>query len=338
MLSHLLALAAPAAAFLVTPDMAPASKSDHPEGAFKVLPIEDLSPFALPPSVQAQTVHIPCAECHGEDASLRFDISVEQNNRLVINNFEVYPADEPVGDLLSLVSSKDGTTEEELAWVIWWQVVEEDKAQGMHIVDFNLGVGEVGGIPVSDVSFAMSLIIGPNGEILIADVDTRTQSGLEEAEPPFAHKPACKGWFCSVEELWSKLFRVGRGCHKHHGHHGHHGQKAPRPPKFEMPQMDGEETERHAHHLGKMLKNVAAHVFVPVVMGITAGVGAAVLVMFLCSIVAFVARKLAGRETQYSWTLIPPQVVVEEHADSEKSGLVDGQAPPPAYEEWHEKQ
>jgi hypothetical protein len=61
--------------------------------------------------------------------------------------------------------------------------------------------------------------------------------------------------------------------------------------------------------------------------------------MFLCSIVAFVARKLAGREAQYSWTLVPSEViVVEEDVNDEKNGLMAGQAPPPAYDMPTEKE
>lgn len=293
MLSHLLALAAPAAAFLVVPEMAPASKPDEAEGAFKALPIEELSPFALPPSVQSQTVNIPCAECPGLDASLRFDIKVQDNNRLMVNGFEVYPADEREGDLTATVSSSNGgDEEEELAWVIWWQVVDEDRAQGMRIVDFHLGVAGVGPTPVSDVSIAMTLVTGPNGEVLIADLQTGGPSEpAEDARPPM-HKPQCDGWFCGVEELWRDLFKGGMGCHRlHEANDG-------KPHRFDLPQMEDEEGSHHGHgrpghgrpghhrgphhghhhghHLGKMIKNVAAHVFLPVVMGITAGVGAAV--------------------------------------------------------------
>jgi hypothetical protein len=91
-----------------------------------------------------------------------------------------------------------------------------------------------------------------------------------------------------VDKFFDELFKGGMGCHKHHqqmvatapevevpqdtfvedidleelrrhGHHGHHGHHGP-----------------HGHHVGKMVKNVAAHIFLPVIMGITAGVGAAV--------------------------------------------------------------
>ncbi|KAK0390871.1 hypothetical protein NLU13_0374 [Sarocladium strictum] len=336
MRSSLLALAAPAAAFLVMPEMAPAANPEQSEGAFKALPIEDLGPFALPPSVQSQTVHVPCNECRGKDASLRFDINVHDNSKLMVNNFEVYPADEPVGDLLALVTESNGVTEEEeLSWVIWWQVVDQDKAQGMYVVDFHLGVGSVGASPVSDVSLAMSLIIGPNGEILIADVQTNGPSEPSEpARRPMHHRPACDGLLCEVGQFWGNLFKGGMGCHRHHGETVAHPSHSERP-------HEASGHVRHGHRFGKMVKNVAAHILLPVVMGITAGVGAAVLVMFLCSIVAFVVRRLAGREAQYSWTLIPSEVVlIEEDVNEvdEKNGLMNGQAPPPAYAECSEKE
>ena len=64
--------------------------------------------------------------------------------------------------------------------------------------------------------------------------------------------------------------------------------------------------------------------------------------MFLCSLVGFVARKIAGRDTRYSWVMFPTEVIVieEEEADGqdEKDGLIAGQEAPPAYEAPAEKQ
>ncbi|KAL2209121.1 hypothetical protein CC79DRAFT_1320644 [Sarocladium strictum] len=350
MRSNLLAFAAPAAAFLVVPEMIPTSQPDHSEGAFKALPIEDISPFALPASVQTQTVNVPCASCHGKDASLQFDISVENSNKLMVNGFEVYPVDEPsFGDLKASVSNRKGKgAEKDLGWVIWWQIVDVDEKQGMQLLDFHLNVDSVGRTAVNNVGVTMSLIVGPNGEVLIADVNTN------EEPAPMEPKPECKGVFCMVDKFFDELFKGGMGCHKHHqqmvatapevevpqdhvvedidleelrrhGHHGHHGHHGP-----------------HGHHVGKMVKNVAAHIFLPVIMGITAGVGAAVLVMFLCSIVAFAVRKLAGHEARYtSWAIPSEVVIVEETVEDdagEKDGLMEGQAPPPAYEIRDEKE
>lgn len=63
--------------------------------------------------------------------------------------------------------------------------------------------------------------------------------------------------------------------------------------------------------------------------------------MFLCSIVGFVARKIAGRESRYSWALLPSEVVVieeEAEGEDEKDGLIGGQEAPPAYEAPVEKE
>lgn len=336
MLSHLLAFVAPAAAFLVVPNMAPASHPDETEGAFKALPIDDISPFALPSTVQSQTVSVPCANCAGGlEASVQFDIKVHDHNKLLINGFEVYPAEEPLNEgafTANMWSEDSPVREEELSWVIWWQVSEVDKSQGMHVLDFHVNVDSVGRAAVDDVNLGMSLIIGPHGEILIADVQT-------PPAPPRRDEPVCKGWWCRFEQALDNMFKGRPGCHRHHGQ---------KPATVPRPGMSHEDEEKegphghhhHHHHMGKMMKNVAAHVFLPVVMGITAGVGAAALVMFLCSIVTFVARKIAGREAQYSWTLVPAKTVLVEDVsgDDEKSGLITGQAPPPAYEERSEKE
>lgn len=65
--------------------------------------------------------------------------------------------------------------------------------------------------------------------------------------------------------------------------------------------------------------------------------------MFLCSIVAFAVRKLAGHEARYTSWAIPSEVVIVEEIDEddaagEKDGLMEGQAPPPAYEVRDEKE
>lgn len=61
--------------------------------------------------------------------------------------------------------------------------------------------------------------------------------------------------------------------------------------------------------------------------------------MGVCSLFSFIKRKISSRKSKSSYTHIPahdPREEVDE--DEEKHGLVQGQAPPPAYEEPVEKE
>lgn len=328
-LVHALAFVAPASAFLVVPEMIPPPPSDV-ESDFKILPVDiEVNPLAIPPTAAVQSLSVPCTGCADNSAKARFDLEVKDNTRLLVNGFEVYPAEQPPTGIpnVAVETSEWGIEEPVISWIAWWQVMNVDEAQKMQMVDLHVNAK----IPLESVSGAgsnvglvASLIVGPNGEVLIAEASPEI---IEvEVEPP------CEGLLCRVEEVWNRLTQGGMGCHKAQ-------EMVDSVPEMENGQPN--ESEPGHQHLGKMIKDVVGHVFLPIVMGITAGVGAAAMAMFLCSLVGFVARKIAGRDTRYSWVMFPAEmVVIEEQAEGEdeKDGLIAGQEAPPAYEAPTEKE
>lgn len=256
-LSHALALAAPASAFLVVPEMIPSQPNDV-ESDFKILPVAvDVNPLAIPPTAAVQTVSVPCAECADDTAKAHFDLEVQDNTRLLVNGFEVYPAEQPPSGIPHVaIETGDWAIEQPVvSWIVWWQVVDVDQAQQMQVVDLHISAE----IPLesetgsgSNVGLVASLIVGPNGEVMIADAGPETPMVISE--------PVCEGFLCRIEEVWEKLTQGGMGCHK---------------TEETMDSLLPDRPEEERQPVGKMIKDVIGHVFLPIVMGITAGVGAA---------------------------------------------------------------
>lgn len=342
----LLPFAAKASAFLVVPELSETTTPD--EGAFKALPI-DATTNAIPVTAASQSLHVPCRQCRGHDTTLRFDFEVQEETRLLLNGFELYPNADPWNDdLVAAVSTNGADAEDEkLGYALGLRWDGIDEKQGMELLGVNIRVVEVGkrfvqGVPPVNVQ----LVVGPKGELFIANVK------MEEDITHNDDEPECESMWCRMSELWGNMFKGSFGCHRAHkqgvhnavkaaiGHgHGpnastdgkHGGHKAHHGPYRHHGQY------HHGHgHYGKLVKNLASHIFLPVIMGITAGVGVAALAMLVCSAMFRMVSIILGRDSRESLDDSMDVVIVEEQ-DEEKRGLVRYQSPPPEYREPVEK-
>lgn len=293
MLSKLLALAATTSAFLVLPEMLDDKKID--EGIFKALPIATSADNASPLDLlmaESSGLDVPCAKCEGgADSSLHFDFKVQDNSKLMLNDFEVFPNPDPLAhELRATVSGGD---EEVLGYSILTQWIGADNKQGIDMMELKVQVAEVGkklvdGVPSVKVTF----LVSPTQSIHIVDAVL--------ADPVVIEQPKCAGPFCALQGFFDEIFkgrigRIGRmGCHKGHkglkglkdvakSAYGHgvpapHGWKPKHPAHSHGPPHGHPDfSDHHGHkHYGKLLRNLMSHIFLPVILGITAGAGAAV--------------------------------------------------------------
>lgn len=357
MLLKPLVFAASAVAILLVPEV---TESD--EGIFRTLPIETEN-LEIPPSALGQSVDLPCRQCRGRDAHLQLDFAVEDGTRLTLNGFELYPKADPWhGDLTAAVIRGSGVhRERRLGYSLAVNPEEMDEDQGFGLIAVDLRIIEVGTRFVDDVPpVKIKLIQAPTGDIMIASVNVM---GNDDGD-----KKTCDSMLCRIEGMfdhtWKKVKGGFKGCGGMRGHHkgkgnGHH--KHPQKPehrkgpKIADDKPHGGSEHKHQdlrhHSWSELIENVTSYVLLPVILGITAGVGVAMyvtklhltlcrmltvssLAMFLGSIAFRFARFLKGEAEEPSLGESFKAAATEVMADdAEKSGLMEHQDPPPQYED-----
>lgn len=358
MLFTQLLLAASAAAMLIVPET-----SDSDDGIFRTLP-HDVNSYDIPAAAFTQSIEVPCPQCRGHDTHLKMDFTVEDKTRLLLNGFELYPNADPwQGDLSAAVIKGNGKSKDRrLGYGLSVRPEGMDEDQQLEVIAVELLVIEVGdrfveGVPLVKVKLVKSTA----GEILIGSL---TLSGSETLAVP----NQCSSMLCRVESMMDDVWKSvksnfkGKGCgamrshgHKgnHHGHgkteektgfvhaghksHGHHG---------------GRHKSHHHDHSWSMLKHITSYIFLPVLMGITAGVGVAMyvfltrssrsimlmkssLAMFLGTLAIRFIRLVRGeRHETPMYVDCGHKIDVVEFisTDEEKAGLMVHQEAAPEYE------
>jgi hypothetical protein len=267
MLLRQLFLAATAAAFLVVPDASAFSDED----VVKTLPVDvSADAFSLPPSTLSQSLELPCRRCKGRNTHIQMDFAVE-GSRLTLNGFELYPNADPWhGDLIAPVVKGNGKgRKQRLGYSLAVKPEGVDEEQNLEVISVELTVIEVGNRFVEGVpSVNVKLVRAPTNEILIGSLN------MNEVAPM-----RCHSMWCRAKGMFGNAFKGFRGCHKFRhghgaqnqsdaperpGHHGHHGHP---------------HHEKSSHRQWRLLiKGLASHIFLPVLMGITAGFGVALYV------------------------------------------------------------
>ncbi|KAL7899789.1 hypothetical protein HDV63DRAFT_371956 [Trichoderma sp. SZMC 28014] len=328
MLFKQLALAAAATAFAIVPEI-----SEPDENIFKALPVEPET-FQLPAEAFGQSLDVPCRQCRGRDTHLKLDFAVEDGSRLMVNGFELYPHADPWrGDLTAdVVRASGSATERTLGYSLSVLPRARDEEQQLELVDVKLRVIEVGHRFVDDIPVVkVGLIKAVTGDIVISDMQL-----MAAPEMP------CMTMWCRAKQALKGF----SGCHRK-GPHGPEEANHPHPPP--PPHHKPHHHGRPHHHYEpedwntqrdwrRLVRNVASHIVLPVLMGITAGVGVAFLAMFLCSIVYRVSMFIRGGARRRSWcphhrrnsTQFPS-------AEEEKRGLLEAEeaqdsTPAPAYQ------
>ncbi|KAG6104423.1 hypothetical protein E4U14_005729 [Claviceps sp. LM454 group G7] len=301
----LFGLAATAAALVILPELA-----DPDESMFRTLPHVD-KVSSRPIFEDAHVVSVPCAQCDGANSNLRLGFRVVDGTRLLVNGLELYPRAERA--TASKVNSQ------RLGYSL--SVVRQSVGAGaagakMQLLDVELRVLEVGdrfveGVPVVNVK----LFRGLNEEMKIADV------AVAASRFSGCHSMACRAKE-GMADAWRALMGVRplRGCHGR-GRGQHHSQTSA---LLQNGSGDGR-PQIHEQEWRPLLTHIAAQIFLPVLMGMTAGVGVALLAMAVCSLFCRLAASVRGNRTK--------TIANEEDTAFEKARLMDPAELPPQYED-----
>lgn len=277
MLFKSVAFAASAAAFLVIPEM---SKDD--EEIFNILPFEGTI-WDIDPTAFQQTVDVPCKQCRGEDAHLKLDFAVEHDTSLTLNGVDVFPVPES-GIVADVVAGDVTELAQGLGFNMLVQLEGIDEVQMMDVYSTDLRILSVGGRPTTDIPLVrVKFVVAATGEIMMGDI------ALEDTDAmPEVPQMGCTSILCRAKAFLNGL----TGCKGHKkpptpeqmeqliaegrlpedarkGHHHHHG---------------GHSHGHHGHHdspeWSRLLQSVMTHIFMPVLMGVAAGIGVAMYVLF----------------------------------------------------------
>ncbi|KAG6107840.1 hypothetical protein E4U31_008134 [Claviceps sp. LM219 group G6] len=306
----LFGLAATAAALVILPEL-----SDPEESMFRTLPHVD-KVSSRPIFEDAHVVSVPCAQCDGANSNLRLGFRVVDGTRLLVNGRELYPRAERA--MASKVNSQ------RLGYSL--SVVRQSVGAGaagakMQLLDVELRVLEVGdrfveGVPAVNVK----LFRGLNEEMKIADV------AVAASRFSGCHSMACRAKE-GMADAWRALKGVrplrachGRGRGRGRGQH-HHSQT---PALWQSGSGDGR-PQIHEQEWRPLLTHIAAQIFLPVLMGMTAGIGVALLAMAVCSLFCRLAASVRGNRMK--------TIANEEDTAFEKARLMDPAELPPQYED-----
>jgi hypothetical protein len=318
MLLRQLIFAASAASFLVVPDASIASDNDD---VVKTLPIE-VEGFSPPVTAFSQSIDVPCNKCRGRNTHLKMDFAVEDGARLTLNGFELYPNADPWhGDLsASVVRGSGYEKSQRLGYSLFVEPEGMDPSQQLEVIGVDLRVIEVGnrfidGIP----SIQIKLVKAPTQEILIGSLD------IKERAPS-----GCRSAWCRARERFDKAVKGIGGCRKpsRPTHGFHHGpQRTHHHPHGPQWMADGPAPR---HQWGHLIRNMASHIFLPVLMGITAGFGVAIFAMCLCRIIIRLTG-LVNSDRQPAFLRCPHRRSARAHQevarDEEKAALMEEEEP-----------
>ncbi|EQL00783.1 hypothetical protein G6O67_002002 [Ophiocordyceps sinensis] len=329
MLLKPLAFAATAAAFVLLPKISDAD-ADILNGIVTALPVESES-FGLAEILETKSVSVACPQCKGRDSHLQLDFAVEDGARLTLNGFELYPNADPWGGELTATLVKENGQEKgkSLGYSLAVEPVAMDAYQQMQLIKVELRVIEVGGQFVDGIpAVKVELIRAITEDLAISSVDVEKATEVK-----------CATMWCRAQDLGvelAKAFESVKGCvgrqKKHKGQHKNKGEHKPGFNNSEHqqdaahsdgPGHDGEKPHSHRHNWRLLLKNIASHIFLPVLMGITAGVGVAVLAMVLCSIAIRLTRLVRTKRTKKAGLCRKKHSSRQRAADVEKEGLIE---------------
>ncbi|KAH7358951.1 hypothetical protein B0T11DRAFT_285448 [Plectosphaerella cucumerina] len=217
-------------------------------------------------------------------------------DRLLVNDFELYPNTASwyttlrapqVIDLTQMVTkhprkAKPPTPQLGYALGIRRVPTEEDRQQ-LGLIEIELQIIEVGYSFNDNVpAVRLKLVETPSGKLMIASVDIEERKEAPEgSEGSDLAEDECQNVFCS----WGKSIVKGLkslrpSCHRGHRGHGQYGQVDGAPRHHPHANHRGRRPGHYRQHhtWGRLLQNITWSIFLPILIGLVAGVGVALLV------------------------------------------------------------
>lgn len=302
-------LAASTNAILLPPDV---SASDN--DIISTLPVPVEVDINLPKAAETQNLKLKCPGCpvriphHGEakivndiPSHLELDFTIEPSDgvdRLLVNNFELYPNADPFRnslvaavrpDVVSRKQSKRPThfkgpqpqNIHSLGFGMQTTPVAKSEEDSLELVMVELDIIEVGDIFIDGIpNVQVKLVKTPSGKLMMGEVET-IESSMRN---PMDKQEECATLICKWKAvIMQKLasLRLHKGCggrpahvkgtHDHVKGQGHHGRPHHASDDGEH---RGQRPGSHQKNWGLLFKNIASHILLPVAVGILAGVAA----------------------------------------------------------------
>jgi hypothetical protein len=304
-------------------------------------------PFEAKPGAEGRTLNLECKNCpvpkyqHPEEEwvygvesklQLQFAIAENKNDTLRLNGVQIYPPHElllePLGALQITQETQDNNYKVflRLGYELNVTPIMKSEEDQLELILVRLQVVEIAGKFVDGLeSVLLKLLKTPSGSLKIGDLATAptTNPGGKD----------CKTLVCKLKSiLTGKLshLKPKKGCgskagapkalpHGHGGHGSEHG------------------AHRHHRHHGlsrflHVLKRVAFHVLIPVLIGIAAGFTASLIGIFVGQSVVYFWRTFYRRGRKGPYSRVEQNETKADEKDQEKS-LLEHQDPPPVYED-----
>jgi len=326
----------------------------------------DALPFELVGGTFGGVVQVECAGCRQiasepaepEDASplrnvvqdrLSLNISIAGGDKLLVNDMKIYPAPwDTVRPLQAAQSSEYSSAVKDVhigySFAIGSPHTTIRKAD-WKLIDIDFQIIEVDDEFIDGLdNIKIELIQGSDGTIRVASMKTAPTTNPIMQPGQDCTSLLCQ-WKAFMADKLSKL-KPAKGCGKKAGGVGRprigtHPFPEDFPKDFPRPHHKGHHGgHRHHDHQGMrgffhVLKSVVFHIFVPVLIGIAAGITASFLGMVVGSLVVLVWRAVFRRGGQGTYSRVHGvEVDDEEKVDMDiKEPLVEHQGPPPVYEE-----
>ncbi|KAG0645113.1 hypothetical protein D0Z07_9253 [Hyphodiscus hymeniophilus] len=343
-----LAAVAQAQAFLLPPTITEADSD-----IINILPFEDAV------SIKDQAVEIPCPGCpvaitdlegkmHSAQVEnilrLNFSLSLNEQDRLLMNDIQIYPIDAESPTSLGLltadqlVKSPGGVWQYAASPKLGYSLMvshpsDTSNNEQLDLILVKLEVLEVADKFVDRIpAVVIKLLETPSGKLMIGDTEIIAVPSRVSA--PIDSGKECTTILCKWRAIIAGKLSKIKGCAGKNRHGGHgkqsqglrpHGHGRPRPHGPHRP-------HRHYHRSGgfaRFLRSIALHVFVPIMIGVVVGVTTSLVGMVVGHLIVFLWRAVFRRGQRGQHHRVQ-EVVVE---DGEEKAFLEPQCPPPTYEE-----
>ncbi|KAK3906597.1 hypothetical protein C8A05DRAFT_40623 [Staphylotrichum tortipilum] len=309
--------------------------------------------------------------------------SLPDHDRLLVNGFELYPSGNPLRETLlapQVIDRKEKRHEREhdhhndgmrshrkgtqrlvpqpqrLGFGLHVGPAQKAADSQFVIVEVELQIIEVGSTFIDNIpNVKVKLVQDGEGRILMAQIEKGASKKLVESPNGDVTEECttmlCK-WLAAVKEKLKIVKGFGH-CHKGgnmegamNPAHGGAGEQSHPHPHHPHPLQEGAE-HWHARYperrWGKLFKYIVAHILLPVLIGIVAGVSISLIGMAVGTVTVSLWRfffrrrrssSISSHRRHHSGHTHHHKAARKEAAGSdEKSGLMEHQDPPPSYEE-----
>jgi hypothetical protein len=301
---------------------------------------------------------------------LTFSIDhLPSHDRLLVNGFELYPLSDPMHETLFAPQVVDRREKDKR------HHREHDRPDGEHHkrphhlapqpqrLGFGLNIGpskkdsdgqfELVEVELQIIEVGVAFrddIPSVKVKLIKDDKDRLLMSQIEKVERKFLQHPEdecttllCK-WLAMAREK-VKGFKGFGHCHGMKGGMNRHGAgEAPHGHPHPHPHHPHDPAAGHwppppyqERRWGKLFKYIAAHILLPVLIGIVAGVSVSLIGMAVGTVIVsfwrIFFRRRSGHRRHHSGHAHHKAARKEAAVSEEKSGLIEHQDPPPSYEE-----